>query len=75
MRRPLAVLLAVSLAAGCASDRAPGPSKGVAAEAPDEHPSPIGPAPAALIGLAVGAGLFLLLLANSGLSPQPAPPG
>lgn len=75
MRQPIALLLVAAIAAGCASDRAPQASMGTASDTPAAPAPRIGPAPAALIGLAVGAGLIILLIANSGLSPSPDPPG
>lgn len=74
MRHPTALLLAATIAAsGCAAEK-PAPD----AAAPDAAAAPAGktgPVPAVLIGVAVGAALIILLIANSGLSPSPDPPG
>jgi hypothetical protein len=72
MRRPVTLLLATTLAlAACVADRPP------AAGAP-EAAAPGGGAghgPAVLIGVLIGAGLVILMISNSGLSPSPDPPG
>lgn len=75
MRRQTALLLAVAFAvAGCASDPRPGQIRSVAeAEAPPARG--FGPAPFAVLGVLVGAGLVILLIANSGVGPSPDPPG
>ncbi|HET9067168.1 MAG TPA: hypothetical protein VFN28_00895 [Amaricoccus sp.] len=67
MRLANALMLAAAVAAaGCAADGPP-----AEAEAPPggSNPEPL------LFGVAIGAALIILLIANSGLSPSPDPPG
>lgn len=72
MRHPLALLLAASLAARCPTTRPDGdPNRGAGAEPAAELPARPGAVPIVLIG----ACLVIQLIANSGLSPSPDPPG
>lgn len=73
MRRPIALLLAAALATGCAAQKPPaaGAPSGNAAEPAGGSNS----VPAILIGVAIGTALIIVLIANSGLSPSPDPPG
>jgi hypothetical protein len=75
MRRSIALLLTAALAgSGCVSDRPATTAAGEVAADPSP-PSGSGPVPAVLIGVAVGAALVILLIANSGIGPSPDPPG
>ena len=70
MRRPIALLLTAALAgSGCASDRPATTAAGEVATEP-APPGGSGPVPAVLIGVAIGAALIIVLIANSG-SAQP----
>ena len=75
MRRPIALLLSAALAgSGCASDRPATTAAGEVAAEP-APPGGSGPVPAVLIGVAIGAALIIVLIANSGIGPSPDPPG
>ena len=73
MRRPIALLLSAALAGG-ASDRPATTAAGEVATEP-APPGGSGPVPAVLIGVAIGAALIIVLIANSGIGPSPDPPG